>query len=103
MIEVKTKTSEQTKIFENALSGQKGRVSLTITVSDCERKTPFKRIFENFCLLEFYSKTNLFFISAQQLKLNDDRLTITGDKGYCSVRSTHCKFLYSSKFFFSNN
>ena len=28
-------------------------------------------------------------VLAQQLKLNDDRLTVTGDKGYCSVRSTH--------------
>jgi Set1/Ash2 histone methyltransferase complex subunit ASH2 len=35
-------------------------------------------------------KKNLFFNLAQQLKLNDDRLTVTGDKGYCSVRSTHC-------------
>ncbi|CAF4942524.1 unnamed protein product, partial [Rotaria socialis] len=31
----------------------------------------------------------LFYNLAQQLKLNDDRLTVTGDKGYCSVRSTH--------------
>ena len=31
------------------------------------------------------------FILAQQLKLTDDRLSVSGDKGYCSVRSTHCK------------
>lgn len=26
---------------------------------------------------------------AQQLKVNDDRLTVTGDKGYCSIRSNY--------------
>jgi len=43
--------------------------------------------------------SNFFFLNlAQQLKLNDDRLTVIGDKGYCSVRSTHCKFLEFNQF-----
>ncbi len=69
-------------------------------MSEKRRLNAFLKIF---VCLSFTQKTDLFFISAQQLKLNDDRLTITGDKGYCSVRSTHCKFLYSNKFFFWNN
>ncbi|XP_062515147.1 set1/Ash2 histone methyltransferase complex subunit ASH2-like [Corticium candelabrum] len=27
---------------------------------------------------------------ANQLNLSDDRLSVTGDKGYCTVRATHC-------------
>ncbi|XP_073990038.1 set1/Ash2 histone methyltransferase complex subunit ash2 isoform X2 [Rhodnius prolixus] len=27
---------------------------------------------------------------APQLKISEDRLTVTGDKGYCMVRATHC-------------
>ncbi|CAF1162961.1 unnamed protein product [Rotaria sordida] len=42
----------------------------------------YRTFLENECLLSLNDR-------AQQLKLNDDRLTITGDKGYCSVRSTH--------------
>jgi Set1/Ash2 histone methyltransferase complex subunit ASH2 len=43
----------------------------------------YRTFLENECLLSLNDR-------AQQLKLNDDRLTVTGDKGYCSVRSTHC-------------
>ncbi|CAF1397053.1 unnamed protein product [Adineta steineri] len=43
----------------------------------------YRTFIENECLLSLNDR-------AQQLKLNDDRLTVTGDKGYCSVRSTHC-------------
>ncbi|CAF4582016.1 unnamed protein product, partial [Rotaria sp. Silwood2] len=42
----------------------------------------YRTFIENECLLSLNDR-------AQQLKLNDDRLTVTGDKGYCSVRSTH--------------
>ena len=28
---------------------------------------------------------------APQLKVSEDRLSITGDKGYCMARATHCK------------
>ncbi|CAF3447966.1 unnamed protein product [Rotaria socialis] len=42
----------------------------------------YRTFLENECLLSLNDR-------AQQLKLNDDRLTVTGDKGYCSVRSTH--------------
>lgn len=30
---------------------------------------------------------------APQMKVSEDRLTVTGDKGYSMVRCTHCKFL----------
>lgn len=30
---------------------------------------------------------------APQLKVSEDRLTVTGEKGYCMVRCTHCKLL----------
>lgn len=60
----------------------------------------YRTFIENECLLslndrgEIGSYLIIFFLNfisllAQQLKLNDDRLTVTGDKGYCSVRSTH--------------
>ncbi|CAF1251303.1 unnamed protein product [Adineta ricciae] len=42
----------------------------------------YRTFIETECLLSLNDR-------AQQLKLNDDRLTVTGDKGYCSVRSTH--------------
>lgn len=29
---------------------------------------------------------------APQIKISEDRLTVTGEKGYCMVRGTHCKF-----------
>lgn len=38
----------------------------------------------NACLLALHDR-------AQQLKIAEDRLTVTGDKGYCQVRATHCK------------
>lgn len=28
---------------------------------------------------------------APQLRVSEDRLAVTGDKGYCMVRATHCK------------
>ena len=28
-------------------------------------------------------------VSAQQLKVSEDRLTVTGEKGYCLARATH--------------
>ena len=28
-------------------------------------------------------------ISAQQIKIDEERTTVTGDKGYCLVRATH--------------
>ena len=28
-------------------------------------------------------------VSASQLRVGEDRLTVTGDKGYCMVRATH--------------
>lgn len=28
---------------------------------------------------------------ASQLKISEDRLSVTGDKGYSTVRATHCK------------
>ena len=28
---------------------------------------------------------------APQLKVSEDRLAVTGEKGYCMIRSTHCK------------
>ena len=28
---------------------------------------------------------------APQLKVTEDRLTTTGEKGYCTIRATHCK------------
>lgn len=31
---------------------------------------------------------------APQLKIAEDRLAVTGDKGYCMVRASHCKFFY---------
>ncbi|CAF1080785.1 unnamed protein product [Didymodactylos carnosus] len=43
----------------------------------------YRTFLENECLMSLNDR-------AQQLKLNDDRLTVTGDKGYCSIRSTHC-------------
>lgn len=30
---------------------------------------------------------------APQIKISEDRLTVTGEKGYCMVRGTHCKFI----------
>ena len=33
-------------------------------------------------------------VSAPQLKLSDDRLSVTGEKGYCMLRATH-GMLYS--------
>lgn len=30
---------------------------------------------------------------APQLRVSEDRLAVTGEKGYCMVRATHCKFL----------
>lgn len=32
---------------------------------------------------------------APQLKISEDRLQITGDKGYCMARATHCKSSFS--------
>lgn len=29
---------------------------------------------------------------APQMKVSEDRMKITGDKGYCMARATHCKF-----------
>ena len=48
----------------------------------------------NRIVFSWTKKPNPNFYLAQQLKLSDDRLTVTGDKGYCSIRSTHCKILY---------
>lgn len=43
---------------------------------------------------------------AQQLKVAEDRLAVTGDKGYCMIRASHCKFpqycvtyIYMGKYF----
>lgn len=37
--------------------------------------------------MRFY---NLFFVfPAPQLKVSEDRLSITGEKGYCMARATH--------------
>lgn len=33
---------------------------------------------------------------APQLKISEDRLAVTGEKGYCMVRATHCKHFHSS-------
>ncbi len=30
--------------------------------------------------------------AAPQLKISDDRLSVTGEKGYSMVRATHCKY-----------
>lgn len=30
---------------------------------------------------------------AQQLKIAEDRLSVTGEKGYCMARATHCELL----------
>lgn len=30
---------------------------------------------------------------APQLRISDDRLSVTGDKGYCMARATHCEFI----------
>ena len=30
---------------------------------------------------------------APQLKVTEDRLALTGDKGYCTIRATHCRFI----------
>lgn len=32
---------------------------------------------------------------APQLKVSEDRLSVTGEKGYCMIRATHCKFSLS--------
>lgn len=41
----------------------------------------------NTCLLTLHDR-------APQIKISDDRLSVTGDKGYCMARATHCKFLF---------
>lgn len=33
---------------------------------------------------------------APQLKISEDRLSVTGDKGYCTVRATHGKNFYNT-------
>jgi hypothetical protein len=33
-----------------------------------------------------------YFYAAPQLKISDDRLSVTGEKGYSMVRATHGKF-----------
>jgi len=53
-------------------------------------------------LPDLFNLTSIFHL-AQQLNLNDDRLTVSGDKGYCSIRSTHCKFSYSNQFILAVN
>lgn len=38
---------------------------------------------------------------APQLKVAEDRLAVTGDKGYCMIRASHCKIAIISFVFFS--
>lgn len=35
---------------------------------------------------------------APQLKVAEDRLAVTGDKGYCMIRASHCKFINYEQF-----
>lgn len=39
---------------------------------------------------------------APQLKISEDRLQLTGDKGYCMTRATHCKFFVCLFYIFKN-
>lgn len=39
---------------------------------------------------------------APQLHVSEDRLLVTGDKGYCMVRATHSKYLLN-KYLFKGN
>lgn len=39
---------------------------------------------------------------APQLKIAEDRLAVTGDKGYCMVRASHCKLILFYLFFLNN-
>lgn len=44
----------------------------------------YRTLAPNFVLLALHDR-------APQLKISEDRLAVTGDKGYCMVRATHCK------------
>lgn len=36
---------------------------------------------------------------APQLKVAEDRLAVTGDKGYCMIRASHCTYTITTNFF----
>lgn len=40
----------------------------------------------------------LIYFSAPQLKVSEDRLSVTGEKGYCMARATHGKSYYACYF-----
>lgn len=52
-------------------------------------KTFFRKISNIFFLFYFLMRKKTFVVPAPQLKISDDRLTVTGEKGYSMVRASH--------------
>lgn len=39
---------------------------------------------------------------APQLKVSEDRLAVTGEKGYCMIRASHCEINFTFRFYYES-